>query len=154
MLYGRCDEELAIPYGPWIEALSHYVEHGPDAVLRAHVERHGGELVRMVPRLKERLPDLPPPRDTDPDTERYLLWGAIVALLCEASGEEPLVLVLDDLHWADKPTLLLLKHVVSQGQGMRGLIIATYRDRTSRAPIRSAMRSPTCTASKVWSGSP
>ena len=44
VLYGRCDEELALPYGPWIEALGHYVEHAPEAVLGAHVERHGGEL--------------------------------------------------------------------------------------------------------------
>jgi class 3 adenylate cyclase len=42
VLYGRCDEELAIPYGPWIEALTHYVEHGPEETLRAHAQRHGG----------------------------------------------------------------------------------------------------------------
>ncbi len=128
VLYGRCDEELAIPYGPWIEALYHYIEHAPEAVLRAHAERHGGELMRLVPQLAERLRDLPPLRETDADTERYLLWGAVVGLLREASGQEPLVLVLDDLHWADKPTLLLLKHAVSQGQGVRVLIIATYRE--------------------------
>src|SRR5262249_8431298 len=87
-----------------------------------------GELTRMVPQLRERLPEVPPPRETDPETERYLLWGAVVGLLRQASASEPLMLVLDDLHWADKPTLLLLKHVVSQGQGMRALIIATYRE--------------------------
>ncbi len=128
VLYGRCDEELAIPYGPWLEALAHYVEHGPEEVLRAHVERHGGELVRMVPQLAERLHGIPPPRETDADTERYLLWGAVVGLLREAGCEEPLMLILDDLHWADKPTLSLLKHVVSQGQGLRVLLIATYRE--------------------------
>jgi class 3 adenylate cyclase len=74
VLYGRCDEELAIPYGPWLEALTHYVEYGPESVLRAHTERHGGELTRMVPQLTERLPHVPLPRETDPDTERYLLW--------------------------------------------------------------------------------
>ena len=73
-------------------------------------------------------PTSPSPRETDPDTERYLLFGAVVGLLREASREEPLVLVLDDLHWADKPTLLLLKHVVSRGQGMHALIIGTYRE--------------------------
>jgi class 3 adenylate cyclase/tetratricopeptide (TPR) repeat protein len=127
VLYGRSDEELAIPYRPWIEALAHYIEHAPEQVLHAHIERHGGELTRMVPQLAERLPEAPPPRETDPETERYLLWGAVVGLLREASGGEPLVLVFDDLHWADKPTLQLLRHVTSQGQGMRALIIATYR---------------------------
>jgi predicted ATPase len=128
VLYGRADEELAIPYRPWIEALTHYAEQGPESVLRAHTQRHGGELVRMVPQLKARLPEVPPPRETDPDTERYLLWGAVVGLLREASASEPLVIVLDDVHWADKPTLLLLKHLVAQGQGMHCLIIATYRE--------------------------
>ena len=128
VLYGRADEELAIPYRPWIEALTHYVEHAPESVLRAHVERHGGELTRMVPQLKERLPQVSSPRETDPDTERYLLWGAVVGLLREASASESLVIVLDDLHWADKPTLLLLKHLVSEGQGMHCLIIAAYRE--------------------------
>jgi class 3 adenylate cyclase/tetratricopeptide (TPR) repeat protein len=128
VLYGRSDEELAIPYRLWIEALTHYVEYAPQAVLRAHVERHSGELTRMVPRLTERLPEVPPPRETDPETERYLLWGAVVGLLREASASEPLVLVLDDLHWADKPTLQLLKYLVSEGQGLGVLIIATYRE--------------------------
>jgi class 3 adenylate cyclase len=128
VLYGRCDEDLALPYGPWVEAVTHYVEHAPEWVLRAHVEQHGGELTRLVPVLGERLSDVPSPRKTDPDTERYLLSGAVVGLLREASSEETVVLVLDDLHWADKPTLLLLKHVVSRGQGMHTLIIGTYRE--------------------------
>jgi class 3 adenylate cyclase len=128
VLYGRADEELAIPHRPWIEALGHYVEHASEQLLHAHTERHGGELARMVPRLAERLPQVPPPRETDPETERYLLWGAVVGLLREASASEPLVLMLDDLHWADKPTLQLLKHVASQGQGLRALIIGTYRE--------------------------
>jgi AAA ATPase domain len=128
VLYGRADEELAVPYGHWVEALTHYVEHAPERLLRAHTERQGGELSRLVPALTERLPDAPPPRETDPDTERYLLWGAVLGLLREASSEEPLVLVLDDLHWAGKPTLLLLKHVVSHGQDIRALIVGTYRE--------------------------
>ncbi|HEY4426964.1 MAG TPA: AAA family ATPase [Solirubrobacteraceae bacterium] len=128
VLYGRCDEELAIPYGAWVEALQHLVDHAPRSVLSAHAERHGGDLSRLVPQLRERLPDLPAPRETDADTERYLLWGAVVSLLCEASAQEPLVVVLDDLHWADKPTLLLLKHFLKQGQGARVLILGTYRD--------------------------
>jgi hypothetical protein len=128
VLYGRSDEELTLPYGPWVEALTHYVEHGPVSVLRAHVTRHGGELARLVPTLEERVEDVPPPRETDQDTERYLLWAAVVGLLREASSEEPIVIILDDLHWADKPTLLLVKHVISQGQGMRVLIIGTYRE--------------------------
>ena len=78
------------------------------------------------PTLRARV--APPPRETDPDTERYLLWGAVRRPAREASQQEPLVLICDDLHWADKPTLLLLKHVVTEGQAARILIIGTYRE--------------------------
>jgi class 3 adenylate cyclase len=128
VLYGRSDEELALPYGPWVEALTHYMEQAPEELLRDHVDQHGGELTRLLPTLAERVAGVPSPRETDPDTERHLLFGAVVGLLCAATSNSPLVLVLDDLHWADKATLVLLKHVVSRGYGMRVLIIGTYRE--------------------------
>ena len=81
VLYGRCEEDLATPYGPWIEALDHYAEHAPEEVLQAHVERHGGELTRLLPELGRRIPDAPAPKETDPETERYLLFGAALGLL-------------------------------------------------------------------------
>jgi class 3 adenylate cyclase/tetratricopeptide (TPR) repeat protein len=128
VLYGRCNEELQVPYAAWVEALSHYVEHAPEAVLRAHVDRHGGELARLVPALRSRVAGLPAPSHTDPETERYLLWGALVGLMREASATDLLVVVLDDLQWADKQAVVLLKHVLAEGHAVRSLIIATYRD--------------------------
>ena len=77
VLYGGTDRELGVPYGPWVEALSHYVRNAPERVLQSHVERHGGEVARLAPALGDRLLDVPAPTETDPDTERYLLWGAV-----------------------------------------------------------------------------
>jgi class 3 adenylate cyclase/tetratricopeptide (TPR) repeat protein len=128
VLYGRCEEDLATPYGPWIEALGHYVEHAPEEVLEAHVEKHGGELTRLVPTLRTRVSEVPAPRETDPETERYLLFSAIAGLLDQASASFPTVLLIDDLHWADKPTLALLKHVVGASEAQPLLILGTYRD--------------------------
>ena len=128
MLLGRCDEEVGAPYQPFSEALSHYVAYGPEALLRSHVDDHGGELSRIVLTLQKRLGDLPPPQSTDPDTERYLLFAAAVGMLESASAATPLLLVLDDLHWADKPTLQLLRHVVANISASRVLILGTYRD--------------------------
>ena len=128
ILYGRSDQDLGVPYGPWVEALSQYVEHAPEPLLRAHTERHGGELTRLVPSLAVRVPDIPDRIGTDPDTERYLLWRAVAGLLAQGSQEQPIVVVLDDLHWADKPTLLLLKHVVIHAAEARALVLATYRE--------------------------
>ena len=128
VLYGRCEEDLATPYGPWIEALSHYVEHAPDEVLKAHVDTHGGELTRLVPALRTRIPETPAPRTTDPETERYVLFSAIAGLLEMASAQRAMVLLLDDLHWADKPTLALLKHLVGGNSRQSLLMLGTYRD--------------------------
>src|SRR3954451_20511337 len=128
VVYGRCDEDLGVPYGPWVEALRHYVREAPEAVLSAHAERHGGELARLVPEVYGRLPDYPAPTETDPESERYLLLGAVAGLFEEASRVTPLVLILDDLHWADKPSLSLLRHLVTRGDDLRLLVIGTYRE--------------------------
>ena len=128
VLFGRCSEELGAPYEPWIEALSHYVEHAPEDVLEAHAERRGGELGRLVPALSRRVPDLPEPRPSDPETERYLLFGAVLGLLEDACEQSPVTLVLDDLHWADAQSLALLRHVITGSAGLRLLVLGTFRD--------------------------
>ena len=128
VLYGRCDEDLGVPYQPWVQALRHFVAEAPQALLRAHVESHGGDLARLVPTLGERVAELPSPRQSDPETERYLMYAAAAGLLEEAGQQEPVVLILDDLHCADGPTLSLLRHVVTAGASMRVLVIGIYRD--------------------------
>jgi class 3 adenylate cyclase len=128
VLSGHCPEELSVPYGAWVQALSHLVEHAPDDVLGEYVEGHGGELARIVPALRRRAPAAPPPTRTDPETERYLLFSAVAGLLGRASAESPVVLLLDDLHWADRPTLALLKHTVAEAGDLPLLLLGTYRD--------------------------
>jgi class 3 adenylate cyclase len=128
VLFGHCPEELSTPYGAWIQALSPLVEHAPPEALETYVERHGGELGRLVPGLARRVPDAPRPAQSDPETERYLLFSAVVGLLEQAGAESPAVLLLDDLHWADRPTLALLKHVIAETHDARLLLLGTYRD--------------------------
>lgn len=141
VLLGRCDEEFGAPYRPFSEALSHYVMHAEDEVLRAHVASHGAELARLVPALRQRLGELPPPQTADADTERYLLYAAVVGFFEAASNERSVILVLDDLHWADKPSLQLLRHVVSNTSSSRLLILCTYRDAelSSAHPLSEAL---------------
>ncbi|MCA1844591.1 MAG: AAA family ATPase, partial [Actinobacteria bacterium] len=125
VLAGRCDEDLGVPYQPFVEALRHHMAHttGPP-----RLGRHAGELVRLIPELPDRIPDLPPPLRSDVETERYRLFDAVAAWLADASAEASVLLVLDDLHWAAKPTLLLLRHVLQSAEPMRLLVVATYRD--------------------------
>jgi tetratricopeptide (TPR) repeat protein len=128
VLYGRCDEDLGIPYLPWTQALGHYVREAPAALLESYVERNGDDLSRLLPALGERLPRAVPRSPGDPETDRYLLYGAVAGLL-EAAGEAgPLLLILDDLHWADTSTLSLLRHVATRATAIPALIVGTYRD--------------------------
>jgi tetratricopeptide (TPR) repeat protein len=128
VLYGRCDEDLAVPYQPWAQALGNLVNEAPQALLDAHLERHGSDLARLVPALGNRVDELPLPHKSDPETERYLLYAAAAGLLHGAAEEEPLLLILDDLHWADSPTLSLLRHVVTAGSSIPVMVVGTYRD--------------------------
>ena len=127
VLYGRCDEDLFAAYQPFVEALGHLLTHVDDAVLSALGDARLSALLRVVPDVHRRRPQLTEARATDPDAERWLLFGAVVALLDEVSAAAPVVLVLDDLHWADRPTLQLLRHLSSHVSG-RLLLLGTYRD--------------------------
>lgn len=128
VLMGTCDEDVGHPYRPFVEALRHYVMNAPDEVLLQHVHEHHGDLLRIVPSLAARVPNLPRPRRADAETERYLMFEAVTGLLATASKQRPVVLILDDLQWAGAPEFLLFKHIVRSGLPMRLLIIGTYRD--------------------------
>ncbi|ASW90010.1 regulator [Mycobacterium marseillense] len=125
VLYGRCDEDLGAPYQPFAEALRSLVPcMGAD---RLRGLRGVEALLPLVPGLTDVVPDLAPPAHADPDTERYALFDAVVALLEIASASAPVLLILDDLHWAAKPTLLLLRHLLRFGEHARVQIVGTYR---------------------------
>ena len=101
---GRCDEELGIPYQAWSEAFAQLVEYAPEALLREHVDARGSDLATLTPGLEARLGMVRAPRSSDPETERHLLFGAVLDLLGRVGREATLLVVLDDLHWADRPT--------------------------------------------------
>ncbi len=128
VLAGRCDEDLGVPYQPFVEALRHFADHTSPQNLRERLGRYGGELARLVPELTQWVPDLPPPLQSDPETERYRLFDAVAAWLASVTAEELVLVILDDLQWAAKPTLLLLRHVLRSPESLRLLVVATYRD--------------------------
>lgn len=128
VLWGACDEELALPYQPFVEAFRWLAEVTPPDVLRELVGALGSELIPLIPDLGQRIPDLEARLNDDPETERHRLFEAATELLHRLSAREPVVLVLDDLHWARKPTLLLLRHILKSSLPMQLLIVSTYRD--------------------------
>ena len=133
VLYGRCDEDLGVPMQPLVEALEHLIAHAPSPLLRRHVAERGGELALLVPSLAQRVPALPVPRAGQEGENRHLLVNALAGLLASAAAGRGLVLILDDLHWADHTTILLLRHMLVSHSLPGVAVIATYRDTELRA---------------------
>ena len=125
---GACDEYLRTPYRPFMDALGRLVLHAPTELLEAHVARHGAGLLPLVRELAWRLPELPAPVSTDPEAERFLLFSAAGDLLVRLSEAGPLVVFLDDLHWADAASASLLRSIAEDGDRASLLVVGTFRD--------------------------
>jgi class 3 adenylate cyclase len=124
VVYGRCDEGLAVPYQPWVEALRPVARAVELDGLRAAVGRLAPDLSRLLPELDA----LGQPLRADPETERYTLFEAVAALIETATRAQRALLVLDDLHWAARPTLLMLRHLLRSDRPLHALVVGTYRE--------------------------
>ncbi len=138
VLYGACDAVVRTPYRPFVEVLGQLVRITDPDELRFELGTTGGELTRLLPDLPLRIGELPAPVAADPDTERHRLHMAVTDLLASACRRRPLVLVLEDGHWADTPTLLLLRHIARAIRDARLLVLATFRDTEADVPAELA----------------
>jgi DNA-binding CsgD family transcriptional regulator len=129
-LWGRCHESAGTaPYWLWVQIIRAYIRERDVAQLRAEMGSGAADIAALVPEVREQLPDLPLPlRFEDPEQARFRLFDAVTTFLYHAAQHHPLVLVLDDLHWADKPSLLLLEFLARELRQSRLLVIGTYRD--------------------------
>ncbi|MEE9234489.1 MAG: AAA family ATPase, partial [Candidatus Acidoferrales bacterium] len=129
VLWGRCYEgEGAPPYWPWVQAIRSYVQDRDAEELRSEMGAGAADIAGIVSDVSAKLPGLATPPDLEPEQARFRLFDSMTAFLKSASRRQPLVLVLDDLHWADHPSLLLLEFVARELAGSRLLVIGTYRD--------------------------
>ena len=129
ILYGRCDEDPLVSYEPFVEALRALVAQVPglDRQLDPKLEPEVLELSRLVPELRRHGTSEYGAPSGD-QAERYLLFEAVLALFTQAAATRPVLLVLDDLHWADKPTALLLHHLLRAPSGGPTMLLGTTRD--------------------------
>jgi DNA-binding CsgD family transcriptional regulator len=134
VLYGACDSVVRRPYRPFVEALAQLVRRTDADTLRADLGAEGGELSRLLPDLAQRVGELRLSVAADPDTERHRLHSAVGDLLAAVGRRAPLVLVIEDLHWADTPTLLLLRHLARGASEARALLLTTFRDTEAEVP--------------------
>ncbi len=128
-LVGHCYEEgsLSLPYLAFVEAMRSYVLSREVKDLREELGTGAADVARIVSEIRERLKVKPRPQK-DPEEERYRLMQAVTGFLTNAASVQPLLIVLEDLHDADKGTLDMLTHVSRHLAGARLLVVGTYRD--------------------------
>ncbi len=129
VLEGRChDDEGAPPYWPWQQALRGYVESLDGDALRARLGPGASDVAQVVAAVKERLPELEASPALDPDQSRFRFFDSVTRFLIAAAAEEPLVILLEDLHWSDPASLQLLLFLAREMATQRILVLASYRD--------------------------
>ncbi len=121
---GRCYEDSATPYGPFVESLRHRLTADALPALSGWA---AAELSRVLPELPGSDPAASAPSG-DPEEARYRLFEAVVSVVADSSNRAPVVLVLEDLHWADHSTLVMLAHLTRTASSSRILVLGTARD--------------------------
>lgn len=127
---GRCLEaEGAPPYAPFVEILESALAQAPSPeAFRAAAGDAAPEIARLVPRLRRLFPDIGPALTLPPEQERHYLFNSVVDMVARTARAVPTVYILEDLHWADEATLLLLDHVAQHVAELPLLVVGTYRD--------------------------
>jgi AAA ATPase domain len=129
VLWGRCWEAGGAPaYWPWVHSLRARLRERDPEVLRGELAAGAADLAQMLPELREVFTDLPEPPLAGSESARFRLFDSTATFLRNAARRKPLVLVLDDLHAADTPSLLLLRFLAGELEESRLLVIAAYRD--------------------------
>jgi tetratricopeptide (TPR) repeat protein len=128
-LWGRAHESSGAPaYWPWREVGNTYTSANDVTLLAPDMQGKAGELVRLFPWLRQQPGYVEPEPLADAEAAQFRLFDAYATFVRAMSNRVPLLILLDDLHWADKPSLLLLQHVARELSRMRVLVVCTYRD--------------------------
>jgi tetratricopeptide (TPR) repeat protein len=126
---GRCYEMQGTPpYIAFVEVIEALARAWPPADVRQLLGDEAAEVAKLVPRFSVRFPDIPAPLPLPPDQERRYLLNSLCDVLGRAAAATPHLVVLEDLHWADEPTLSLLEHLAPRLAETPMVVIATYRD--------------------------
>lgn len=128
VLFGRCDAEIRTPYRPFVEALTQLTHHLAVDELRALVGPWAGELVRLVPELEHLLSVHPSPDASEAEVGRWRLLEAIRGVLSDLGRRAPVLVVIDDIHWATESTVQTLGHLVRSSEPPSIAVVATIRD--------------------------
>jgi DNA-binding winged helix-turn-helix (wHTH) protein/tetratricopeptide (TPR) repeat protein len=129
VLIGRCYEGDGAPaFWPWVQILRALVRAEADTELPRSLVRDAAEVTAIVPELRQQFPGLPESAPVASEQARFRLFHAVAEFLKAAANRRPIVLVIDDLHWADEPSLLLLQFLARDMGQVGILVVATSRD--------------------------
>ncbi len=129
VLWGRCvDEEGAPAFWPWAQVLRAAIRDLDSDSLRHALGPGGPDIAEIVPEVRERLPELPPASRLDSPQARFRLFDGVARCFEHLGRRAPLVVILDDLHQADRPSLLLLQFVTREMDGLRLLVVGSCRN--------------------------
>ena len=129
VLWGRAWEAAgAPPYWPWVQAIRGFVRSTPPEDIRRDLGTGIADVAQMLPELRHLFPEIPTPPDDASESARFRLFDSTATFLRAITRREPLLIVLDDLHAADTPSILFLRFVATQLSDMPLLIVGTYRD--------------------------
>ncbi|PKB73464.1 MAG: hypothetical protein BZY75_01755 [SAR202 cluster bacterium Io17-Chloro-G7] len=127
--WGWCHEqEGAPPYWPWVQPIRSYIQRTDAKSLAAQMGQGAADLLEVIPELQDQLPGIELPPTLEPQQARFRLFDSIATFLKNVARSQPLVLVLDDLQWADQPSLLLLEFLARQMLDSRIMLVGIYRD--------------------------
>ncbi len=129
VLRGACHESGGAPaYWPWIQVIRDYAERASVDSLRAEMGLGAARIAQVVAEIGHRLPDLSPTGSIDAEQDRFLFFDNVTTFLRNIARHQPLLLVLDDLHWADKSSLALLQFIARGMADTPLLVIGCYRN--------------------------
>ncbi|HEX8135284.1 MAG TPA: BTAD domain-containing putative transcriptional regulator, partial [Actinomycetes bacterium] len=129
VVWGRCFEGEGAPaFWPWVQVVRQLLAEVAPGELAGVLGRSGGELAQLLPELKQLIPGLEPPPVVELAAARFRLYQAVTELLCRLGDAWPLLVVVDDLHWADGGSLGLLAFLAGELRHARLAIVGTYRD--------------------------
>ena len=129
VLWGRAWEDAgAPPYWPWIQALRTYLRNVDAAMLRRQLGPGAGDVAQILPELTAILDDVTATEPSDADAARFQLFDSVTTFVRNAATDRRLLIVLDDLHTADTPSIRLLRFLARQLGEIPLLVVGTYRD--------------------------
>ena len=128
ILEGHCfEQDRSFPYAPWIDALRAFLAPRSASETSQMLGALASELVKLLPELSLLDPAIQPNPPLDPQSEKHRLFEALVRLAAALARASPLLLVLEDLHWSDEPSLELLEVFSRRIAALPILVLGTYR---------------------------